>query len=65
MVQIYILVESDIIHTKRSDLHSQSRDIISVPQYIVAFLDVGVDESYVHILYQNINGERRKNSIGS
>lgn len=38
--------------TKRSDLHSQSSDMISAPQYMVAFLDVGVDESYVQILQQ-------------
>lgn len=41
----------EIRHTNRSDLQSQSRDKISAPQYMVAFLDPGVDESYVQILY--------------
>jgi hypothetical protein len=33
-----------------SDLHSQESALTSAPQYIVAFLDDGVDESYVQIL---------------
>lgn len=42
---------SDVpIRSNRSDLHSQSSDKISVPQYMVAFLEAGVDASYVHIL---------------
>lgn len=36
--------------SKRSDLHSQESALTSAPQYIVAFLDDGVDESYVQIL---------------
>lgn len=42
-------------HTKRSDLESQSRDKISAPEYIVAFLDADVDESYVQILHHQQN----------
>lgn len=43
----------DSVYTSRSDLHSHSSDMISAPQQMVAFLDVGADESYVHILHQN------------
>ena len=60
LVQNIYLLENGATHTKRSDLHSQSRDIISAPQYMVAFLDAEVDESYVHILHQKMHGERRE-----
>lgn len=47
-------------HTKRSDLHSQESALTSAPQYIVAFFDDGVDESYVQILYKSLKNQRVK-----
>ena len=49
-------------HTKLLDLQSHSRDMISVPQLMVAFLDVGAGESKVHILHHS---NMRKDSTTS